>query len=116
MGIAMERFAVDVLERADREQATLVVFRLDTPGGLVSSMRESPRRYSNRRFRWWWFPERSESGLGRAFILQAAHVACGAGHNAGAAQPVMASGKDAPDTDMKKITNDLPLRSGPLPS
>ncbi|HRX27081.1 MAG TPA: hypothetical protein P5219_09720, partial [Aminivibrio sp.] len=39
VGIAMERFAGDVLERADREQATLVVFRLDTPGGLVSSMR-----------------------------------------------------------------------------
>ena len=111
VGIAMERFAGDVLERADREQATLVVFRLDTPGGLVSSMRGITTAILESKVPVvvWVSPSGARAASAGAFILQAAHVAAMApGTNVGAAQPVMASGKDAPDTDMKKkITNDL---------
>ncbi len=32
VGISMEKFAGDVLDRAAREEAAMVVFRLDTPG------------------------------------------------------------------------------------
>ena len=39
VGVAMEAFVEDVLERASVEKSDLVVFHLDTPGGLVSSMR-----------------------------------------------------------------------------
>lgn len=111
VGIAMEKFVGDVLERAAREDASVVVFRLDTPGGLVSSMRgiTSAILESKIPVVVWVSPSGARAASAGAFILQAAHVAAMApGTNAGAAQPVMASGKDAPDTDMKKkITNDL---------
>ena len=111
VGIAMENFVSDVLDRAKREKGELVIFRLDTPGGLVSAMRgitsailESPVPVAV-----WVGPQGARAASAGAFILQAAHVAAMApGTNAGAAQPVMASGKDAPDADMKrKLTNDL---------
>lgn len=111
VGIAMERFVGDVLERAASGGAEMVVFRLDTPGGLVSSMRaitasilESPVPVAV-----WVSPQGARAASAGAFILQAAHVAAMApGTNAGAAHPVLASGKDAPDAEMKrKITNDL---------
>ena len=111
VGVSMEVFAAGVLERAAEERAGLVVFRMDTPGGLVSSMRgitgailDSPVPVVV-----WVSPEGSRAASAGAFILQAAHIAAMApGTNVGAAQPVMASGQDAPDLDMKKkITNDL---------
>ncbi len=111
VGVSMEVFAAGVLERATEERAGLVVFRMDTPGGLVSSMRamtgailDSPVPVVV-----WVSPEGSRAASAGAFILQAAHIAAMApGTNVGAAQPVMASGQDAPDLDMKKkITNDL---------
>lgn len=111
VGVSMEVFAEGVLSRASGEGAGLVVFRMDTPGGLVSSMRamtaailDSPVPVVV-----WVSPQGSRAASAGAFILQAAHVAAMApGTNVGAAQPVMASGQDAPDRDMKrKITNDL---------
>ncbi|MBL3540518.1 nodulation protein NfeD [Aminivibrio sp.] len=111
VGISMEKFVGDVLDRAAGEQASIVVFRLDTPGGLVSSMRSitSAILESKVPVVVWVSPSGARAASAGAFILQAAHVAAMApGTNVGAAQPVMASGKDAPDTDMKKkITNDL---------
>jgi len=120
VGIAMENFAADVLRKAADEKASLVVFRLDTPGGLVSSMRgitsailESPVPVVV-----WVAPKGARAASAGAFVLQAAHIAAMApGTNAGAAQPVMASGKDAPDTDMKKRSpTTLRRRSVLLPS
>lgn len=111
VGVSMENFVTVVLARAEEEKGGLVIFRLDTPGGLVSSMRaitaailESPVPVVV-----WVSPQGARAASAGAFILQAAHVAAMApGTNVGAAQPVMASGQDAPDKDMKrKITNDL---------
>jgi len=111
VGVSMENFVTGVLARAEAEKGGLVVFRMDTPGGLVSSMRaitaallESPVPVVV-----WVSPQGARAASAGAFILQAAHVAAMApGTNVGAAQPVMASGQDAPDKDMKlKITNDL---------
>lgn len=111
VGIAMEKFAVDTLERARKEGASLVVFRLDTPGGLVSSMRAITGAIleSSVPVAVWVSPSGARAASAGAFILQAAHVAAMApGTNAGAAHPVMASGKDAPEEEMKrKVANDL---------
>lgn len=111
VGVAMEAFVEDVLERASVEKSDLVVFHLDTPGGLVSSMRtivsrilESPVPVVV-----WVAPQGARAASAGAFLLQAAHVAAMApGTNTGAAHPVMASGKDAPSEEMsRKVTNDL---------
>ncbi|MDI9369520.1 MAG: ATP-dependent Clp protease proteolytic subunit, partial [Synergistota bacterium] len=111
VGVSMEVFAAGVLARAAEEGAGLLVFTMDTPGGLVSSMRamtaailDSPVPVVV-----WVSPEGARAASAGAFILQAAHIAAMApGTNVGAAQPVMASGQDAPEEDMKKkITNDL---------
>ena len=111
VGVSMENFVTAVLARAEEEKGGLVIFRLDTPGGLVSSMRaitaailESPVPVVV-----WVSPQGARAASAGAFILQAAHVAAMApGTNVGAAHPVMASGQDTPDKEMKrKITNDL---------
>ncbi|HCL79629.1 MAG TPA: serine protease, partial [Synergistaceae bacterium] len=102
VGVAMEAFAEDVLTRAAAEGAELVVFRLDSPGGLVTSMRrivsdilESPVPVVV-----WVAPQGSRAASAGAFLLQAAHVAAMApGTNVGAAHPVMASGKDVSDEE-----------------
>ena len=111
VGVSMENFVTAVLTRAEEEKGGLVIFRLDTPGGLVSSMRAITAAIleSSVPVVVWVSPQGARAASAGAFILQAAHVAAMApGTNVGAAHPVMASGQDAPDKEMKrKITNDL---------
>ncbi|NLD96698.1 MAG: nodulation protein NfeD, partial [Synergistaceae bacterium] len=111
VGVSMENFVAAVLTRAEEEKGGLVIFRLDTPGGLVSSMRAITAAIleSSVPVVVWVSPQGARAASAGAFILQAAHVAAMApGTNVGAAHPVMASGQDAPDKEMKrKITNDL---------
>lgn len=111
VGVAMEAFVEDVLAQAATEKAELLIFRLDTPGGLVTSMRkivsdilESPVPVVV-----WVAPQGARAASAGAFVLQAAHVAAMApGTNVGAAHPVMSSGKDVGDEEMnRKVTNDL---------
>ncbi len=111
VGVSMENHVIPQLKEAADEGAALVVCELDTPGGLVSSLRaivsailESPVPVVV-----WVAPEGARAASAGAFLLQAAHVAAMApGTNVGAAHPVTAGGKDVPDKEMnRKVLNDL---------
>lgn len=106
---ATESWMASALEDAAAEDAPLVIVRLDTPGGLDSSMREIVKDiiaaptpvvvYVS--------PAGSRAGSAGVFITEAADVAAMAPEtNIGSASPITASGQDIGDTLGRKITND----------
>ena len=110
VGVQMEEFVARVIRHAENENAGIVVFKLDTPGGLVEATRGiSQTILASRVPVVMWVPPGGRAASAGSFMMQAAHVAAMAsGTNIGAAHPVVASGKDVPDGDMsKKIMNDL---------
>jgi membrane-bound serine protease (ClpP class) len=110
VSVQMEEFVVRVVERAEEENASLIVFRLDTPGGLVEATRGITQAILGSKVPVaMWVPPGGRAASAGAFMMQAAHIsAMASGTNVGAAHPVVASGEDVPDSDMKKkIVNDL---------
>ena len=110
VGVQMEQFVERVVRRAEEERAGLVVFELDTPGGLLGATHGIVQTILASRVPVAvWVPPGGRAASAGAFIMQAAHVAAMAsGTNVGAAHPVVASGRDLPDDDMKKkVVNDL---------
>lgn len=110
VGVQMEQFVGRVIRQADEEGAALVVFELDTPGGLVEATRGIVQAILGSKAPVvMWVPPGGRAASAGAFMMQAAHVAAMAsGTNIGAAHPVVASGKDLPNDDMKKkVVNDL---------
>jgi membrane-bound serine protease (ClpP class) len=126
IGPATADFVRRSLERAAKDGAPVVVLRLDTPGGLDSSMRDIIRDIlaSPVPVAAWVGPSGARAASAGTFILYASHVAAMApATNLGAASPVAIggppdsgkpSGKDAKkgaapqagDTMMRKATND----------
>jgi len=98
--------AIDAAERQDRE---MLVIRLDTPGGLDTSMREIIKRILVARVPVVVYvaPSGSRAASAGTFIAMAAHVAAmSPGTSIGAASPVNLGGGIADSTMSKKVRND----------
>ena len=89
------------LEQAKSRGAALAVIRLDTPGGLGSSMRTIVKAILNSPVpvAVWVGPRGAGAASAGVMVTVAGHVAAMApGTNIGAAHPVTAGGKDIPKT------------------
>jgi membrane-bound serine protease (ClpP class) len=98
------------LEDVEKEGVELIIIRLDTPGGLVPSMRTMVKGIMNSSVPVVVYVAPKGAGAASAgvMITVSAHVAAMApGTNIGAAHPVGAGGKDI-DKDMsEKVVNDM---------
>jgi membrane-bound serine protease (ClpP class) len=103
-----ERYLERGLGEADRRGAALTVLELDTPGGLLPSLRQMTRAITAARRPVAVFvaPAGAQAASAGFFLLMAADVAAMApGTNAGAAHPVALQG-ELPKTMVEKATND----------
>jgi len=111
VGVPLENFLDETFAFAEKEKASLLVIEIDTPGGLVSSMRSMSQKIlaAPLPVAVWVGPPGARAASAGAFLVMAAHIAAMApGTNIGAAHPVTASGQDVPDKELdRKITNDL---------
>lgn len=98
------------LQKAESQGARVVVLRLDTPGGLGSSMRTIIKAILNSPVpvAVWVGPRGARAASAGVMITIAAHIAAMApGTNIGAAHPVMAGGGDIGKTMSEKVVNDM---------
>ena len=98
------------LEEAAQSEAALVIIRLDTPGGLGSSMRTMVKGILNSSVPVVVYvaPQGAGAASAGVMITMSAHVAAMApGTNIGAAHPVTAGGKDIQKTMSEKVVNDM---------
>jgi membrane-bound serine protease (ClpP class) len=103
-------YMIDTIERADREGAALVVFTLETPGGLVDSTRAIVTRMLAARTPVAIFVGPSGARAASAgFILAIAAdvVAMAPGTHIGAAHPVSSSGEQVDEVMSKKAAEDV---------
>ncbi len=107
-GTAM--YVVRGLEQAKKEEAVLCILRLDTPGGLASSMRTIVKAILNSPVPVAVYvgPRGAGAASAGVMVTVAAHIAAMApGTNIGAAHPVTAGGKDIEKTMSEKVVNDM---------
>jgi membrane-bound serine protease (ClpP class) len=102
------KYFTEALDRAEREGATLFILKLDTPGGLMTSMEEMITRMTHSRVPVVVFVHGSKAASAGFFLTIAADVAVMApGTRFGAAHPVMVGGDLPKDSPMNaKIEND----------
>jgi membrane-bound serine protease (ClpP class) len=105
----MARYVESAIGAAEDSDAAAVVLRVDTPGGLDSSMRDIVQRIESSRvpvITYVWPPGARAASAG-TFITLAGNVAAMAPNTAiGAAHPVGAGGADIEGTLGDKVTND----------
>ena len=100
----------DVLQAARTGDMDLVLLRLDTPGGLVSSMRVMIKEILNSPVpvAIWVGPSGAHAASAGVFLVAASDVAGMAPQTTiGAASPVDMQGKDVDETMARKVKNDL---------
>jgi membrane-bound serine protease (ClpP class) len=98
------------LDEAGKQAAELVIVRLDTPGGLASSMRSMVKAIMNSPIPVVVYVAPRGAGAASAGVMVtvAAHVAAMApGTNIGAAHPVAAGGREIDKTMSEKVVHDM---------
>lgn len=105
-----ERYLSRVIDKADSREAEALVIRIDTPGGLISSMRNIAEQLLNSpvptvAYVW---PSGGQAASAGTIITIAANIAAMApATNIGAAAPVTGTGEDLPPTLRKKVDEDI---------
>jgi membrane-bound serine protease (ClpP class) len=108
IGPVAAEFIDESLEKAAQAGAVCLVVELDTPGGLMDSMRRIVKAFMNSPVPVVIYvaPSGAQDASAGVFITLAAHVAAMApGTNIGAAHPVT-MGQEADETATEKMTND----------
>jgi membrane-bound serine protease (ClpP class) len=103
-------FMVEAMDRADRDRATLVVFTLRTPGGLLDSTRTIVSRMlaSRTPVAVYVGPSGNRAASAGFLITIAADIAAMApGTHIGAAHPVDGGGQKVDETMAKKMASDV---------
>ncbi|MFC1534332.1 nodulation protein NfeD [Thermodesulfobacteriota bacterium] len=98
------------LKKAEADGAALVIIRLDTPGGLASSMRTMVKAIMNSRIPIVVYvgPKGAGAASAGVMVTVSAHIAAMApSTNIGAAHPVSIGGKDIQETMSEKVVNDM---------
>lgn len=104
------QFVTRGLKQAETSKLKLVIIRLDTPGGLSSSMRDIVKAILNAPMPVVVYvaPRGARAASAGVMITIAAHVAAMAPQtNIGAAHPVSADGKEISKTMSEKVVNDM---------
>ena len=104
-----QRFISRVIDKGEKDGAEVVIIKLDTPGGLLSSTRKIVQDLLNARVPTavYVYPQGARAASAGTFITAAANFAVMApGTNIGAAAPVAAGGEDIPETLKGKVVED----------
>ena len=108
-------YIIESIERAEEENAEMLVIEMDTPGGLMTSMHDIVKKIlaADVPVAVFVSPPGSRAGSAGVFITIAAHIAAMApGTNIGSAHPVEGGGisgggdRDSSEVMMEKVTND----------
>ena len=105
----MLEFTERVIERGETEEFDAIVFELDTPGGLSTSMDDIVGAIINTDLPVYVFvaPSGARAASAGVFITYASDVAAMApGTNIGSATPISSGGQELPDDLRKKVIND----------
>lgn len=105
----LQRYIDRGIDRAERDQAAVVVILIDTPGGDIDSMREIVGRITTAEVPVVTFvsPAAGRAASAGTFIVMAGHIAAMAPETTiGAATPITGTGDDIDGALGRKVTND----------
>lgn len=106
----VQDFIESAIEQSEGDGAQCLIIFLDTPGGLVTSMRGIVQSILNSRIPVivYVYPSGAQAASAGVFVTVAADIAAMApGTNIGAAHPVTSSGEDVSKTMNEKVVNDM---------
>ncbi len=106
----VQDYLESAIKQTSKDGAEFLLILLDTPGGLMTSMRKMVQAIMNAPFPVvvFVYPPGAQAASAGVLITVSADVAAMApGTNIGAAHPVTASGGDVPKTMDEKVVNDM---------